>query len=174
MTHKMFFAGSGGQGIMLMGQIVASAAIYENKSTTFFPSYGPEMRGGTANCTVIISNNPISSPLISESDIVAVMNLPSQLKFEPTLKAGGIMLRNKSIIQQAPKRDDITIIDVDANVLAEGLGDSRVANMIMLGAFAKNADVVASDAIEKAIRDAFESKGDALVELNVKAFHKLM
>ena len=99
-THKMFFAGSGGQGIMLMGQMVGSAAIHEDKEATFFPSYGPEMRGGTANCTVIVSDKPISSPLIFESDCVVAMTLPSLLKFEPTLKPGGVLLVNKSIIHQ--------------------------------------------------------------------------
>ena len=90
-THKMFFAGLGGQGIMLMGQMVGSAAIHEDKESTFFSSYGPEMRGGTANCTVIVSDKAISNPVISESDCVVAMTLPSLLKFEPTLKPGGTL-----------------------------------------------------------------------------------
>ena len=167
----MFFAGSGGQGILLMGQMVASAAILEDKSTTFFPSYGPEMRGGTANCTVIVSDKPISSPLIFESDCVVAMNLPSMLKFEPTLKPGGILLLNKSIIHQAAKRDDITVYEIPANDLAHDLGNPLVANMIMLGAFARTSNIVSADTLEQVIRNTFSAKKAELVDLNLKAFN---
>jgi len=171
MSKKMFFAGSGGQGIMLMGQMVASAAILEDKATTFFPSYGPEMRGGTANCTVIVSDKPISSPLIFESDCVVAMNLPSMLKFEPTLKAGGILLLNKSLIHQDAKRSDITVYEIPVSDLAHDLGDNRVANMIMLGAFVRTTNIVSSEKIEKVIQDTFGAKKAELVELNLKAFN---
>jgi len=170
-TNKMFFAGSGGQGIMLMGQMVASAAIHEDKDTTFFPSYGPEMRGGTANCTVIVSDKPISSPLIFESDCVVAMNLPSMLKFEPTLKAGGTMLLNKSLIHQEAKRSDITVHEIPVSDLAHDLGDPRVANMIMLGAFVRTTGIVSSSELEKVIHDVFGEKKAEMVELNLKAFH---
>jgi len=171
MAKKMFFAGSGGQGIMLMGQMVASAAILEEKDTTFFPSYGPEMRGGTANCTVIVSDKPISSPLIFESDCVVAMNLPSMIKFEPTLKAGGILLLNESLIHQEAKRNDITVHKIPVSDLAHDLGDNRVANMIMLGAFVRTSNIVSSDMIEKVIQNTFGAKSNELVELNLKAFH---
>ena len=171
MAKKMFFAGSGGQGIMLMGQMVASAAILEDKSTTFFPSYGPEMRGGTANCTVIVSDKPISSPLIFESDCVVAMNLPSMLKFEPTLKAGGILLLNKSLIHQDAKRSDIRVHEIPVSDLAVELGDSRVANMIMLGAFVRMSKIVSPDTMEKVIHNTFDVKKADLAELNLKAFH---
>jgi len=170
-AKKMFFAGSGGQGILLMGQMVGSAAILEGKSTTFFPSYGPEMRGGTANCTVIVSDKAISSPLIFESDCVVAMTLPSLLKFEPTLKAGGILFVNKSIIHQAPKRDDITVYEVPATDLANELGDQRVANMIMLGAFARMSEIVSPGIVEKVIRDTFGEKKAELVEMNITAYN---
>ncbi|MCL2821043.1 MAG: 2-oxoacid:acceptor oxidoreductase family protein [Oscillospiraceae bacterium] len=171
MKSKMFFAGLGGQGIMLMGQMVASAAIHEDKETTFLPSYGPEMRGGTANCTVIVSDKPISSPQISESDCVVAMTLPSMLKFEPTLKPGGILLINSSLIHQSAKRTDIDIFEVPASDLAAELGNSRVANMVMLGAFARTTNIVSSAELEKVIRETFGSKGDDLVQLNLKAFN---
>ena len=171
MAKKMFFAGSGGQGIMLMGQMVASAAILEEKDTTFFPSYGPEMRGGTANCTVIVSDKSISSPLIFESDCVVAMNLPSMIKFEPTLKAGGILLLNESLIHQEAKRNDITVHKIPVSDLAHDLGDNRVANMIMLGAFVRTSNIVSSDMIEKVIQNTFGAKSNELVELNLKAFH---
>jgi 2-oxoglutarate ferredoxin oxidoreductase subunit gamma len=171
MSNKMYFAGYGGQGIMLMGQMVASAAILENKETTFFPSYGPEMRGGTANCTVIVSDKPISSPLIFESDCVAAMTLPSLLKFEQTLKPGGILLLNKSLIHQDAKRSDITVYEIQASEMANELGNPRVANMIMLGAFVRTTGIVSSETMIKVIHDTFDIKKADLAELNLKAFH---
>ena len=170
-THKMFFAGTGGQGILLMGQIVGSAAILENKEATFYPSYGPEMRGGTANCTVIVSDKEISSPVIFESDCVVAMTLPSMLKFEPTLKPGGIMLINTSLIHKAPKRSDITVVEVPVSELASELGNMRVANIIMLGAFIRSTDIVSSENVEQVIREVFGSKKAELVDLELKAFN---
>ena len=156
---------------MLMGQIVGSAAILENKEATFFPSYGPEMRGGTANCTVIISDKTISSPIVFESDCVVAMTLPSMLKFEPTLRPGGTLLLNKSIIHQAPKRSDITVVEVPVTELANELGETRTANMIMLGAFAQATNIVSTGSVEKVIRDVFGAKNASLVELELKAFN---
>ena len=170
-THKMFFAGSGGQGIMLMGQIVGSAAIHEDKESTFFPSYGPEMRCGTANCTVIVSDKAISNPVISESDCVVAMTLPSLLKFEPTLKPGGVLFVNTSIIHQKPKRSDITVFEVPVSELASELGNPRVANMIMLGAFVRNTNIVSAENVEKVIREVFGSTKAELVDLELKAFN---
>jgi len=171
MTNKMFFSGTGGQGIMLMGQLVSSAAIHEDKETTFFPSYGPEMRGGTANCTVIVSDKPISSPLISKSDCVIAMNLPSMLKFEPTLKPGGIMLVNESLVHQEAKRSDITVYKIPVSDMAIELGEPRAANIIMLGAFVRTTGIVSSEELEKVIRDTFGARSAELAELNLKAFH---
>ena len=168
--YKMFFAGSGGQGVLLMGQLVASAAMLEDKSTTFFPSYGPEMRGGTANCTVVVSDKTVSCPLIFESDCVVAMNLPSLLKFEPTLKPGGILLLNKSIIHQEPKRDDIKIYNVPANDMAQDLGYAVVANMIMLGAFVRTSNIVSSNAVVTVIRETLGKKKAELIDVNLKAF----
>ena len=170
-THKMFFAGSGGQGIMLMGQIVGSAAIYEDKESTFFPSYGPEMRGGTANCTVIVSDKAISNPVISESDCVVAMTLPSLLKFEPTLKPGGTLLVNTSLIHQAPKRSDISVYEVAATEVAHDMGEPRVANIIMLGAFVRTTDIVEEKSVEQVIHDVFGAKKAELLDLELKAFN---
>ena len=167
----MFFAGSGGQGILLMGQMVCSAAMLEDKEATFFPSYGPEMRGGTANCTVVVSDKVISCPLIYEADVVVAMTLPSMLKFEATLKPGGTLLLNKSIIHQAPKRGDITIYEVPVNDMAAELGNPRVANVIMLGAFVKTTGIVSHGAVEQVIRDYFGAKNASLLDLELKAFN---
>lgn len=169
-TYKMFFSGFGGQGVMLAGQMVAKAAITEGRETTFFPSYGPEMRGGTANCTVIVSDKPISSPLIYESDYVMAMNAPSMLKFEPTLKPGGMLFINTSLIHQEPKRDDIAIHRIAANDLAHDLGNARTINMIMLGAFVRATGIVSEETMEKVISDMFGAKKPELAELNLKAF----
>ena len=108
----MFFAGSGGQGVLLMGQMIAQAAMLEGKEATFLPSYGPEMRGGTANCTVVVSDKPVSCPLIYEADIAVVMNLPSMDKFEPMVKPGGWLFYNESIIDRKPNRSDIKAVAV--------------------------------------------------------------
>ena len=170
-TNKMFFAGTGGMGVLLMGQIVGTAAIADEKAVTFFPSYGPEMRGGTANCTVIVSDKEISSPVIFESDCVVAMTLPSMLKFEPTLKTGGVMFINTSLIHQAPKRSDITVYEVPVSDLAQELGNTRVANIIMLGAFVRNTDIVTVENVENVIREVFGAKKAELVELELKAFN---
>ena len=169
-TKKMFFAGTGGMGVLLMGQMVGSAAILEDKAVTFFPSYGPEMRGGTANCTVIVSDKPISSPLIFEADVVVAMTTPSMLKFEPMLKPGGILLLNKSLIQQSPKRSDITVFEVAATDLAQELGEVRAANIVMLGAFVRTTNVVTEANVEKVIHDIFGGKNAKLIDINMKAF----
>ena len=170
-TSKMFFAGTGGMGILLMGQIVGTAAIAEDKAVTFFPSYGPEMRGGTANCTVIVSDSEISSPLVHESDYVVAMTLPSMLKFEPTLKPGGTLFINSSLVREAPQRTDINLIEVAASETAHNMGETRVANIIMLGAFIRKTGIVKSENIEKVISDYFGTRKAALVDTNLKAFH---
>lgn len=141
----------------------------EDKSTTFFPSYGPEMRGGTASCTVIVSDTAVSCPVITEADFVVAMNLPSMLKFEPALVPGGIMLCNSSMIRQKPERGDIAVVSVPANDLAAELGNARVANMIMLGAFIRAAKVVSQASIERVIDETIGAKRADLRDLNMKA-----
>ena len=170
-TYKMFFAGSGGQGVLLMGQMVTYAAMLEDKASTFFPSYGPEMRGGTANCTVVVSEKAVSCPLIYEADYVVAMNLPSLIKFEPLVKPGGIMVLNSSTIHQKAQRSDITVHEVAANELAHDLGNLRVANMIMLGALIRATDVVSESSIEKVIDEVIGSRRAELRDINIEAFH---
>ena len=169
-TYKMFFAGAGGQGIMLAGQMVAQAAMLEDKSATYFPSYGPEMRGGTANCTVVISDKTVSCPLIFESDFVVAMNMPSLIKFEPTIKPGGIMLLNISMIHRKPERSDITIVEVPANELAIELGNAKVANVIMLGAFVRATKIVSEDTMKQVLHETIGAKKAELHDINMKAF----
>ena len=170
-THKMFFSGSGGQGVILMGQMVTHAAMLDGKSSTFFPSYGPEMRGGTASCTVVVSDKTVSCPVINEADFVVVMNLPSLIKFEPLLKPGGVMLMNSSRIAQKPERVDITAVEVPVNDLAAELGNALVANMIMLGAFVRTTNVVSEASIEKVLRETLGAKKAELLDINIKAIN---
>lgn len=169
MIQKLFFAGSGGQGIILMGQMVAYAAMYENREVTFLPSYGPEMRGGTANCTVVVSDMPVSSPLIYEADVVVAMNLPSMTRFEPLVKAGGKLFYNSSLIPEVPGRSDIEAIAVPANDMAAELGNGRAANMVMLGAVIHGANVAGVEAMDRIMRKVFSGKKAGLLELNRKA-----
>ena len=171
MIQKLFFAGSGGQGVILMGQMVAYAAIEEEKEVTFLPSYGPEMRGGTANCTVVVSDAPVSSPLIYEADVVVAMNLPSLARFEPLVKPGGKLFYNSSLIPQAPGRTDIEAVAVAANDIAAELGNARAANMVMLGAVVYEANVAGGEAMDKVLQKVFSGSKAKLLELNRKAFH---
>ena len=169
-TYKMFFAGSGGQGVLLMGQIITYAAMLEGKEATFLPSYGPEMRGGTANCTVVVSDKPVSSPLIYEADIAVVMNRPSMDKFEPMVKAGGYMFYNESIIDRKPERSDIKAVAVDLAARCAKLGNDKVANMAMLGEVVRGTGVVQVETVFKVFEKVFSGRKAALIPLNKQAF----
>ena len=169
-TYKMFFAGSGGQGVLLMGQIITYAAMLEGKEATFLPSYGPEMRGGTANCTVVVSDKPVACPLIYEADIAVVMNLPSMDKFEPMVKAGGYLFYNESIIDRKPRRSDITAVPVDLAKRTEALGNDKVANMAMLGEVVRGTGVVQVETVFKVFEKVFSGRKAALIPLNKQAF----
>ncbi|MDR3311100.1 MAG: 2-oxoacid:acceptor oxidoreductase family protein [Oscillospiraceae bacterium] len=168
---KLFFAGSGGQGIILMGQMVTYAAMYEGLNTTYYPSYGPEMRGGTANCTVIVSDKEVASPVIFEADCVVAMNLPSLIKFEPLVKKGGTLLVNSSIIDKQAERGDIRVLYVPTNEIAAEIGNPRGANMVMLGAAIRATNVVSREKIEKVMREkAFTGKKAVTIPANIQAF----
>ena len=170
-VSKIFIAGSGGQGILLMGQMLAYAAMLEDKAATFLPSYGPEMRGGLANCTVVISDKPISCPLIFEADLVVAMNMPSKVKFTPLVKKGGILLFNSSFEEDGERRDDIKTVGLPVNDIALEMGNPKIANMIMLGEVIRNYPVVEASSIEQVIDKVFTGRKAALVPLNKKAFH---
>ena len=172
MKQKMFFAGSGGQGTLAIGQMLAKAAMDEGKEVTWLPSYGPEMRGGTANCTVVISpEKPVSCPLIYEADDVVVMNLPSLIKFESLVKPGGNLFVNSSMIEQKATRDDINVYYVPANDIAMQLGNARTANTVMLGALVSVAPVVPVEMIYKIMEKTFSGRKAHLLDINKTAFH---
>jgi 2-oxoglutarate ferredoxin oxidoreductase subunit gamma len=171
-TKKLFFAGSGGQGVLTMGQMLTYAAMYADMNATWLPSYGPEMRGGTANCTVVISpDKPVSCPLIYEADDVVVMNLPSLIKFESLVKPGGNLFVNSSMIEQKATRDDINVYYVPANDIAMKLGNARTANVVMLGAMVHVAPVVPVKMIYKIMEKTFSGRKAHLLDINKTAFH---
>ena len=171
-VNKLFFAGSGGQGVLTMGQMFTYAAMYADMNATWLPSYGPEMRGGTANCTVVISTDkPVSCPLIYEADNVVVMNLPSLTKFESLVKPGGNLFINSSLIEQDATRDDIHVYRVPANDIALQLGNARTANTVMLGALMSVSPVVPVEKVYKIMEKTFSGRKAALLPLNKEAFH---
>lgn len=169
-TTKLLIAGSGGQGVMVMGQMIAKAAILEGKKVTYLPSYGPEMRGGTANCSVIVSDNEISCPVINAPTDIVVMNLASMRKFEGKLSAGGRMFVNQSLITQDSSRDDIEVHKVDAVEIAKKqLGNEKTSNMVMLGAIVRMTKVVKMESIQKVVEKTFAGKKAAMIPLNLEA-----
>ena len=142
------------------------------RNVSWMPSYGPEMRGGEANCAVVISDEPIGSPLVTEIPIAVIMNKPSMIKFTPAMEKGGIMLYNSSLIDITPDRDDITAIPVDCNGIAEQLGNSRTANMVMLGAILAKTGVVSIDSAMEALKATFGPKKEHLLPINRQAMEK--
>jgi 2-oxoglutarate ferredoxin oxidoreductase subunit gamma len=172
MTKEIIISGFGGQGIVSSGIILGYGGLVENKNVTFFPSYGAEMRGGTANCSVVISTDPVASPIVANPDVVIIMNEPSLARFEPALKSGGILLYNKTLIKSQPKRTDITVIPVEANAIAEELGQGRIANMVMLGALIKKTGLLKIETLKKAQRARFGKATEEQIELNDKALER--
>jgi 2-oxoglutarate ferredoxin oxidoreductase subunit gamma len=167
--QDVIIAGFGGQGVLMAGKLLAFAGMLEGRHVTWFPSYGAEIRGGTANCTVIISSDEIGSPVICNPSAMLILNEASYKKFEPRIKAGGLLFLNTSLVRTASTRDDICRIDVKANDIAEELGDIRIANMVMLGAFLKKSGVVRLDSVLSALREVLPSRRQSLLPLNERA-----
>ena len=168
-AHEIIFAGFGGQGILSMGQIIAYSAMIEEKEISWMPSYGPEMRGGTANCITIVSPERISSPIISRFDSAIILNQPSMDKFEHTVKQGGLLLYEPSTIINQPTRTDIEVIGIPANEEAQKLGKKQVANMILVGAFLERRPIVKIENIIKALKKVLPERHHHLIPLNEKA-----
>jgi 2-oxoglutarate ferredoxin oxidoreductase subunit gamma len=168
-NQKIICAGFGGQGIMLMGQLLAYAANENHLNTLWLPSYGPETRGGTANCSVTISSEVVNSPVISQADTIIVMNKPSLEKFENRVKPGGILLINSSLIDVKVARDDIEVVYIPVNDMAVNLGNLKVANMVMLGAFLGKTRLFDKEEILKLLRKTFGDKKANLIEVNDQA-----
>lgn len=172
MTREIIVSGFGGQGVVSSGIILAHAGMIENKHVTFFPSYGAEMRGGTANCSVVISSEPVASPIVANPDIVIVMNEPSLTRFEPTVKPDGLVFFNQTLIKSRPKRTDVLVIPVEANAIAEELGQGRIANMVMIGVMAKKTGLLGLETLKKAQRKRFLKASEEQLSLNDKALER--
>ena len=168
MQNEVQFAGFGGQGIMLMGQILAQSAMLAGLEVVWIPSYGPEMRGGTAYCTVVTSDRPIGSPIIRSPKHLVAMNRPSLEKFAPTVKPGGVIFINSSIIAIDAGREDVDVLKVPIIEIAKDLGNIKAANIIALGAFVARSKIVEFDLLRESVKEKFSAK-QKLIPLNMKA-----
>lgn len=171
MQNDVIMAGFGGQGILLIGKMLAYAGMHQGKEVSWMPSYGPEMRGGTCNCTVVISDRPVGSPVIRAPRAVLAMNKPSLDKFERDVRPGGLLLINTSLIDRTTTRDDIHVVAVPANDIAMELGNPRGANMVALGAYLGATGAVAMEEVEAVIRETFAAK-PKVVDVNIEALHR--
>ena len=168
MLIKTVFAGFGGQGVLSMGLNLAQAALLEGKNVTYLPSYGAEVRGGTANCTVAVSDEEIASPVASSPEFLVAMNQPSMVRFQNQIQSGGVLFINSSLIETEISRGDVDIIKVPANSIAEQLGSPRSANMVMLGAFTKKSNIVSISSVIEGLKSALKKK-QKLIAVNTKA-----
>ncbi len=172
MYAECIFAGFGGQGVLTLGKILAFSAMHEGKKVAWIPSYGPEMRGGTANCAVVIADDEVGSPLPVAPDFVVAMNLPSMDKFEPMMKPGGLLVYNKSQIPREPKRKDITAIGIDADRIADSLGSNQVASVIALGLMVAKGHLVPLQTLKDALKEVIPKRHHDLLPVNEKAIDK--
>jgi 2-oxoglutarate ferredoxin oxidoreductase subunit gamma len=168
MLERIFIAGSGGQGIVLMGKILANSALTAVKHLTFYPSYGAEVRGGTSNCQVILSSDEIASPLSDDFDTVVIMNQESADAFKKKISHAPMLLLNSSLCRFSGENGEL--VEVPATATAETLGNARTANFVMLGAYVARKKVISPAFVEKALIQSFEKKGKAMLDLNLKAF----
>ena len=172
MKKEIIISGFGGQGVLSMGKILAYSALMENKEVTWMPAYGPEQRGGTANVTVIVSDEKISSPILSSYDVAVVLNQPSLEKFEPKVKPGGILIHDGYGIISPPKRKDITVYRIDAMDKAAEMKNAKIFNMIVLGGLLQVCPVVSTDGVEKGLYKTLPERHHALIPLNMQAFEE--
>ena len=170
MAHQeIIFAGFGGQGILSMGKFLAYAGMDENMNVSWLPSYGPEMRGGTANCSVILTDESIGSPIVADATTVVVMNRPSLDKFEETLVPGGLLIMDTDLVNREPERTDIDVIRIPAQTVASELGSKKIANMILLGALVERTGVITMEALLNSLKGHGKEQ---FFELNKNAIEK--
>lgn len=167
METAIVIAGFGGQGVLFAGQLLAYAGMDAGYHVTWIPSYGPEMRGGTAHCTVIISDSPIGAPVVAHPDLALVFNLPSFAKYEPRVKPGGLLVVNSGIVHKQTFRGDIDVVYVDANQIAENWGTSKMINMAALGALLAQRPVLPFDVVAQALRDHLPARKQHLLPQNI-------
>lgn len=171
-TQQIICAGFGGQGVMSMGQLLTYAGMLEGKNVSWLPSYGPEMRGGTANCSVIVSDKPVGSPIVTDATAALVLNLPSLIKFEKDLVKDGLLIINSSLIEKKASREDVKAYYVPANEIANELGNPKVANMVMLGAFLELTKTVEIDSIVAGLKKVFGPEKEHLIPMNKEALER--
>jgi len=174
MTHELLIAGFGGQGVLSMGMTLAYAGLVEKKEISWMPSYGPEMRGGTANCIVIISDKKISSPIVTTFDTVIALNQPSLDKFEKGVKTGGKLIYDSTNIITAPTRTDIDILPISASEEAVKMKNTKIMNMIVLGSFIEQTNVVEIDSVMNALKEVLPQRHHHLLPLNQQALQRGM
>ena len=168
MTRELLFAGFGGQGLLFSGKVLAYKGLIEDKNVSWLPSYGPEMRGGTANCSVIVSDDPVGAPIISNPDVLVAMNLPSLDKYESQVKPGGTILVDSSLIERKVERDDVSVYYVPATRLAGENGAPTLANMILMGKLLEVFGEYDEEAVKKALGKCISARHADLLDLNLK------
>ena len=172
MHHEIIISGFGGQGALFAGQLLAYGGLAENRFVTWIPSYGPEMRGGTANCTVIVSDDEIGSPLVRQPSAAMVLNLPSFNRYEPLVQPGGILLVNSSLITAPVQRTDIRRIDVDANQIASELGAAQMANVVMVGALVAATGMMRLETLDQVLNERLSSRHRDKLDANKRALRR--
>lgn len=170
MQHSVVFAGFGGQGLLFCGQVLALAAMREGREVSWMPSYGPEMRGGTASCTVIVADRPIGSPLVDAADTVVALNPPSLARFEGLLAPGGLIVVNSSLVEAEVSRQDLEALAVPCSALATEAGDVRLVSIVALGALVTRRPIVDVETISAALTELVGAKHPELLAANVRAF----
>jgi len=169
MTYECIMAGFGGQGLLFSGKVLAHAALIENRELSWLPSYGPEMRGGTCNCSVIVSDEPVGSPIIAHPNILMVMNEPSLDKFEDAVAPGGTVFVDSALIARQVKRTDVEVVYIPATKMANDMQAASLANMIILGAIVERLRCVKPETVVEALKHTISARKAALLELNLKA-----
>ncbi|MDO8804610.1 MAG: 2-oxoacid:acceptor oxidoreductase family protein [Elusimicrobiota bacterium] len=172
MYQGIRISGFGGQGVISAGVLLAQAGMMEGKEVSFFPSYGAEMRGGTANCSVVVASDEVSTPIVTTPDTVIVLNEPSLAKFEPMVKPGGLLIINSSLVNSKAARKDINVLYVPCNEIAGELGNTKVMNMVAIGAFAAATGAMSIDAIARALPKVYKKLKPEVIELNIKALQR--
>ncbi len=173
-THEIILAGFGGQGILFAGKLLAYCGMVSDKELSWLPSYGPEMRGGTCNCHVILSDEPVSSPLITKPSVLFAMNQPSLDKFIDSVQEGGVVIYDSSLVSGDIKRKDIKAVGIPATKLANEMGASKLANMILVGAMLKATEIADIKVVENALSKVIPAKKTDMLELNLNCIKKGM
>ncbi|MBQ9624643.1 MAG: 2-oxoacid:acceptor oxidoreductase family protein [Clostridia bacterium] len=172
MLEEIIVAGFGGQGVLRLGQLITYAGMIDGKEVSWLPSYGPEMRGGTANCHVMYSDMPVGSPIVTEATTLITLNGPATDKFEPVVKPGGDIFVNSSIVERKIERNDVNAFYVPANDIANELGNSRIINMVMLGAYLERSKLFSEEIAEKALRHVLGASKEKLIPINIQAMRE--